>query len=982
MPVTKNKEAETQVPTPAEEKKQPQVSAPEAAGADPQTVPRSAAAGVVNKKGEIVDESGKAIGKVSDSKDLQSLVGSSVTAAGDVVNESGDVLGKASLDSEYTTQATEDAKETTGGWNVLGKAKGAAQTVSSVRSPLKTAFAFGGNLANAYNQLSGKKGDDAETKKPSSGGDDDTPAESVKDDASKATESVKDEAGKTAESVDDKVPPPVQLQDKEAPPADAKSAGKKTKEEKETVHGDDTPAEKVGQDDLTEQAPQPIDESTEGTTEDVSKAAGDKTEQAKDTAEETKATTEDAAEQTKDTAEDATDKAKEPTDEAQEAGKDITDKAEDAGKDITDKGEDAGKDITDKAEDAGKDAGDVPEGDKPGDDLPDGQDAKDAAEGVTKEGEEAGEAAQDKVEETGEEAGEKAEEAAEEAPIDFSVLKGTKVNKAGNLVNDRGDIIGRLSEGDAKKLQGKTADEEGNIWNDAGKIVGKAEPIPDSERESSNKSFAPFENFPDAVVEADGRVMSEGRQVGTVVEGDPKRLKGSKVDEDGDILDRRGNVVGKAEAWDEPEEEPEQVVDRSALAGKRVNKKGNVVDSNGTIFGRVIEGNVAALVGRMCDKEGNIMSESGDKIGKAELVQEGEREGSKDGPFAELKGCTVTKEGKVVTSSGEVVGRLTSGDGKTLYGRSVDEDGDVVDKNGNVVGKAERWEEPEVEKRRDPLAGRKVNREGNVLDDDGHILGKLTSGDVSICSGKEVDDDGDVVNSKGNTVGHVTLLEDIPGESEEDKKTREQAEKDQKLAGQLAGAIEQSLEKIRPILTMITNKVDTAEKTDKEDLDEEQLVREVKPLIEEGAKILTETNGMIRGMDPDGRIQRNAKHKSATKDASPEEHHLADVLKELTGTVTQTIDNAKRKIDGMPHAKKELNPLWGLLSEPLFQILAAVGLLLNGVLGLVGKLLSGLGLGGLVDGLLGSLGLNKILDGLGLGSALNALTGKKDKAKK
>jgi hypothetical protein len=56
--------------------------------------------------------------------------------------------------------------------------------------------------------------------------------------------------------------------------------------------------------------------------------------------------------------------------------------------------------------------------------------------------------------------------------------------------------------------------------------------------------------------------------------------------------------------------------------------------------------------------------------------------------------------------------------------------------------------------------------------------------------------------------------------------------------------------------------------------------------------------------------------------------------------VTQTIDNAKRKIENMPHAKKELNPLWGLLSEPLFQILAAVGLLLNGVLGLVGRLVS------------------------------------------
>lgn len=42
----------------------------------------------------------------------------------------------------------------------------------------------------------------------------------------------------------------------------------------------------------------------------------------------------------------------------------------------------------------------------------------------------------------------------------------------------------------------------------------------------------------------------------------------------------------------------------------------------------------------------------------------------------------------------------------------------------------------------------------------------------------------------------------------------------------------------------------------------------------------------------------------------------------------------------MPHAKKELNPLWGLLNEPLFQILAAVGLLLSGVLGLVGRLVS------------------------------------------
>lgn len=101
----------------------------------------------------------------------------------------------------------------------------------------------------------------------------------------------------------------------------------------------------------------------------------------------------------------------------------------------------------------------------------------------------------------------------------------------------------------------------------------------------------------------------------------------------------------------------------------------------------------------------------------------------------------------------------------------------------------------------------------------------------------------------------------------------------------------------------------------------------------------------------------------------------------MTGTITTCIDNAKNKIEGMPHAKKELSPLWGLLTEPLFQILAAVGLLLTGVLNLVGRLLSGLGLGGIVDGLLGSLGLNRLLDGLGLGSITSALTGKGDKKK-
>lgn len=111
-------------------------------------------------------------------------------------------------------------------------------------------------------------------------------------------------------------------------------------------------------------------------------------------------------------------------------------------------------------------------------------------------------------------------------------------------------------------------------------------------------------------------------------------------------------------------------------------------------------------------------------------------------------------------------------------------------------------------------------------------------------------------------------------------------------------------------------------------------------MIEEAGKLLSESNGIVRGLDPDGRLQSKAKQKASSHEATPEEYHLAECLKELSGTVAQTIENAKKKLEGMPHAKKGLNPLWGLMGEPLMQLLAGVGLLLSGVLGIVGKLVS------------------------------------------
>ncbi|KAK5011890.1 hypothetical protein LTR16_005012 [Cryomyces antarcticus] len=455
------------------------------------------------------------------------------------------------------------------------------------------------------------------------------------------------------------------------------------------------------------------------------------------------------------------------------------------------------------------------------------------------------------------------------------------------------------------------------------------------------------------------------------------------VDEDGDIIDKYGNVKGHADPYSEEEVQEE---DLSILAGCTVNKAGNIVDSSGTVVGRVAEGDPSVMVGKKVDAKGQIWDNAGNVIGKGMLVH-GVDSGP-EGPFAGFDNITVGEEGMVVTADGRIVGRIVEGDPEKLLGHKVDESGDILDKNGNQIGRAERWSPPKKDRKVNPMAGRHVNKDGEVRDEAGNLMGRLTAGDLGHCAGLEIDDNGYVIDNDGNKVGEVTLLENIvepeeepepegltEEELEEWRKKKEEAE----LADRMATICQQTLERIQPVCKQITEYMDKADRTPREELDEEELVQNVKPLIEEGGRILQECNGALRGCDPDGHIAAQAKGRAETRDATPEEYRLADLLKEITTTVVTTIDNAKKKLNDMPHAKKKLNPLWGLLTQPLVQILAAVGLLLAGVLGLVGQILSALGLGGIVNGILGGLGINKLLAGLGLGGVTGALSGKDKK---
>lgn len=185
------------------------------------------------------------------------------------------------------------------------------------------------------------------------------------------------------------------------------------------------------------------------------------------------------------------------------------------------------------------------------------------------------------------------QQAEEAAGPNISILEGLKINKAGNVVDENGNPVGRVKSGDLKKLAGKMPDKDGKVWDDRGNVIGEVELLP----EAIKNEAAPFEDFPDATVDKFGKVIYDGRQVGVVVGDDWQKLIGKKVDADGDILDKNGNVIGHAERQEEeePSEPEEEPIDYSMLKDKKVNKLGNVVDDKGQVWATLYRASSGSL---------------------------------------------------------------------------------------------------------------------------------------------------------------------------------------------------------------------------------------------------------------------------------------------------------------------------------------------------------------------------------------------------
>jgi hypothetical protein len=158
------------------------------------------------------------------------------------------------------------------------------------------------------------------------------------------------------------------------------------------------------------------------------------------------------------------------------------------------------------------------------------------------------------------------------------------------------------------------------------------------------------------------------------------------------------------------------------------------------------------------------------------------------------------------------------------------------------------------------------------------------------------------------------------------------------IAKRMSLIVDTALDRLKPFLEMMvevcislspffqyirhtnTNQsVERAErkKQNEQEVDEQELVDQVKPLLERSTTILQECYGAIKALDPDGKIANNAQNRAKNSEASAEEQHLAQGLATLAGDVTKTIERIKEFIKDMPHAKNQLGPLLDLFGGKL-----------------------------------------------------------------
>ena len=200
-----------------------------------------------------------------------------------------------------------------------------------------------------------------------------------------------------------------------------------------------------------------------------------------------------------------------------------------------------------------------------------------------------------------------------------------------------------------------------------------------------------------------------------------------------------------------------------AIQAGSVDQDGNVVDTNGNVIGKVNGENASQFNGSVVDQQGDILDEEGNVIGQANLEDVAEKAKSEVGSKADVpseigsKGDAIPSEvgskvdtaaadkpelsgpfgvqdnGEVTNATGVPVGKLVDGQPQDLVGTSIkdiDGQGNLVKESGSIVGKVELDNAADAapsevgSKLEDPEA--KLNDAGEKVEDSESKLGEAT----------------------------------------------------------------------------------------------------------------------------------------------------------------------------------------------------------------------------------------------------------------
>ncbi|KAL4733059.1 hypothetical protein BDV11DRAFT_176058 [Aspergillus similis] len=563
-------------------------------------------------------------------------------------------------------------------------------------------------------------------------------------------------------------------------------------------------------------------------------------------------------------------------------------------------------------------------------------------------------------------------------PGSLSSLDGLVVSEGGRVLNKDGRAVGKVVEGDPNDLVGQIVNGYGEILDEDGDLIGCVDPL--NEDVASDRS-------------KDGRVW-----------GDDPGVNALGREEASPRIDMRENHYTSPERVAETRESPEemkmeverpppgtteeqtqagqkgidadgQFSDLSTLEGLTCNTLGEIITPDGIVVGELVDGDAM----RICidelylDNQGQFKDGRGVVIGRArplpssqsevrsdagvieeampESILENEGLGAPGAGSGQLDDFTVDKDGMVYDSSGRAVGRLTDRDRDKRDGLAPRPmDADLKTKEDNILENKDTGElqlPQEDEKTGWFSFDIEVGDTEPKPQPEPHA--KHAQFDMQNLTRVIVNDSGCIIDN-----GH--------------------------LVDKMCAIVRQTEGDVDSLCRQITLDIEEANLKPKNRLAAERLVEDIRPLITSAGNILQDCNNTLRSLDPDGQIastMESYRHPHTVLDAMTSEYRLASFLKDLAQAVIDTITAGRHRLSEMsremPYARRKINPLWTLLSSRLFDIIAAVGLLHTGVIGMLSRLLKGPWLGKVLRRLLIGTGLDSVLDRLGVERLLAAL---------